>query len=238
MTYAKNTVQYYAKDWWITDDHRDFRTGRLVKAILPHVHLVPFTLVSAGRGDDPTDHRRARYSMRELKVLDQKTLPTLPAASLTFPEGDSVLAYRGKKRPALIISSGGGEIPNELREGKPKWQTDPLITVAPYYGAEQKSMRAGFHKKFIERVKQAEYPNFYWDRLPTPGSEPGGSICRLDHVLPLGKHHDSVEFTRYCLSDEAVGLIHEWLRWLFEGLMDPNGLLKLIREDLRKIEKI
>jgi hypothetical protein len=103
-----------------------------------------------------------------LKLLDQKNLPTLPAPGLTFPEGDTILAYRGKKRPALIISSGGGDIPDKLRIGKPRWQTDPLITVAPYYGAEQSEKRAGFHRKFIKRVKRAEYPNFYWDRLPTP----------------------------------------------------------------------
>lgn len=238
MRYANNTVQYYTESWWITDNHRDFRTGRLVKAILLHVHLVPFTLVPIGRTDDPTNHSKARYSMRELKLQDRRSLSTLPAAGLTFPGDDAILAYRGKKRPALIISSGGGEIPRELREGKPRWQTDPVITVVPYYGADKKGTRAGFHKKFIERVMQAEYPNFYWDKLPTPDSESGGSICRLDHLLPLGKHHDSVEFTKYCLSNEAIGLIHEWVRWLVEGVMDPNGLLKLIREELNKIEKI
>jgi len=175
--------------------------------------------------------------MKELKLLEKKELSTLPAAALTFPEGEIVLAYRGKKRPALILSSGRDAIDPALIKGKPKWQSSPTALVAPFYGVQQ-GKRAGFSEEFVNRVKMAEYSNFYWDQLPIPEGEKKGSICRLDHILPIGKHHDSVEFTPHCLSNEALDYIKEWLRWLFEGSLDPKGLLWYVREELIKIDMI
>ena len=237
MNYADDTIQAYISPWWITDKKRDYRRGRLIKAFLPHVHQVPFTLIPIGRGQDPTDHTKIRYTMKELKLLDKNDLSLLPAAALVVPEGENILAYRGKKRPALIISSGGDEIPSNLRIGKPAWQTTPTILVVPYYGAAQNGKRAGFSEPFIERVKKAEYPNFHWDKLPIPGEGDKGSICRLDHILPLGKHHDSVEFTEHCLSESAMEIISQWLRWLIEEVLPP-GDLQYLRESLMKIQEI
>ena len=237
MNYADDTIQAYFLPWWIEDKKHDYRRGRLIYALLPHVHQVPFTLIPSGRGEDPTNHTKIRYTMKELKLLEREDLPTLPAAALTIPEGEKILAFRGKIRPALIISSGGEAISQNLIQGKPKWQTAPTILVVPYYGVEGREKRAGFSKEFVERVKKAEYPNFYWDTLPIRGHETEGSICRLDHIFPLGKHHDSVKFTEYCLGEKAMEIIDQWLRWLIEDI-EPSGDLQYLRENLLEIEKI
>ena len=142
-----------------------------------------------------------------------------------------------KKRPALIISSGGSVAEKELIKGKPAWQTAPTILVVPYYGVEQNGRRAGFSEEFINRIKKAEYPNFHWDILPIRGEGKKGSLCRLDHILPLGKHHDSVEFTEYCLSDEAMLIVDQWLEWLIEGTK-PGEDLQYLRENLLSIQEI
>ncbi len=237
MNYADDTIQAYLNKWWIEDKKRDFRRGRLIKAFLPHVHQVPITLISEGRGDDPTDHSKFRYTMKELKLVDKKDLPTLPTAAFPLHKGENILAYRGKKRPALIISSGGPEISKEITKGKPSWQTAPTILVVPYYGVEQDGRRSGFSEEFIGRVKKAEYPHFHWDNLPISGGGNNGSLCRLDHIFPLGKHHDSVEFTEYCLSDEAMLIIDQWLEWLIEDTK-PGDALQFLRESLLHIQEI
>lgn len=237
MNYADDTIQAYIQRWWIEHKNNDFRRGRLIHAFLPHVHQVPFTLIPKGRDEDPTNHTKIRYTMKELKLLEKEDLSTLPAAALTVPEGEKILAFRGKMRPALIISSGGKDISRNLIKEKPKWQTAPTILVVPYYGAERSGQRAGFRKEFVDRVKKAEYPNFYWDKLPISGEGTEGSICRLDHIFPLGKHHDSVKFTQHCLSEEAMTIIDEWLHWLIEDI-EPSGDLQTVREGLLEIEKL
>jgi len=238
MKYADDTIQAYVSPWWITNKKKDFQRGRLIKAPLPHVHQVPFTLIPKGRGDDPTNHSQIRYTMKELELTAKRNLSSLPAAALTLYEGEIVLGYRGKYRPAFIVSSGGEEIPEDLTAGKPAWQTTPTILVAPYYGVERNLKRAGFNKEFVERVKRAEYPNFYWDMLPIPGSDSDGSICKLDHILPLGKYYKSVEFTEHCLSDEALEMIDQWLTWLFSGIEPYEGDFQYLRENLREIQEI
>ena len=97
MNYADDTIQSYVSSWWIEDKIRDYRRGRLIKAYLPHVHQVPFTLIPEGRGQDPTDHTKIRYTMKELKLLEKRDLSTLPASALVVPEGERILAFRGKK---------------------------------------------------------------------------------------------------------------------------------------------
>jgi hypothetical protein len=59
----------------------------------------------------------------------------------------------------------------------------------------------------------------------------------LDHILPLGKHHDSVEFTEYCLSEQAMEIIDQWLKWTIEEI-DPGADLQYLRENLMNIEEI
>jgi len=48
---------------------------------------------------------------------------------------------------------------------------------------------------------------------------PGGeeSILRLDHIQPIGKHHESIELTDYRLGEEALDIIDEWITWLITG---------------------
>jgi len=58
------------------------------------------------------------------------------------------------------------------------------------------------------------------------------SILHLDHIQPIGKHHDSYELTEYCLKEDAVNLMREWLDWLFTGEMDAESSLYDIREAL------
>lgn len=238
MKYPDNTIQSYENEWWIEDNRKVIQPGRLVRVVLPHIHLVPWTLIPEDRGKDPTDHKKVRYSMKELKLTNRRELASLPPAAFPLNNDEHILAYRGKKRYALVIYSGEDNLPVPIKEITVKWQKSPMVFVVPYYGAEKTVKRVGFPKEFIERVKMAEFPNFYWDLLPFSGSDPGGSICKLDHIYPLGKHHDSIECLPYKLSPNAFGYILEWLRWLIEDVMDPDGFLRTIREELIAIEKI
>ena len=64
MRYADNTIQSFEPEWWLEDGKRVIQPGRLVKVVLPHIHLVPWSLVPEGRGEDTTDHTKVRYTMK------------------------------------------------------------------------------------------------------------------------------------------------------------------------------
>jgi hypothetical protein len=119
--------------------------------------------------------------------------------------------------------------------GSPRWQTAPTLLVAPYYGIDRGARRAGFPEPLVTRIRRCEYPQFVWDRLPLAG-ETEASLLRLDHIQPLGRHHESYEWTEHCLSEEAMFIMDEWLHWLLEEDLPEESVLYDFREGLLNLE--
>lgn len=69
--------------------------------------------------------------------------------------------------------------------------------------------------------------------LPLPGKDE--SVLRMDHIQPVGRHHDSIELTDYRLGDDAMLIIDEWLTWIFTGQLFEDGMLNEIRKGLSEI---
>lgn len=235
LNYPEDSLQFCIEPdlWWVEIDKPDFRRGMLVKAFVPHVDQNPFTLVPVGRSQ-PTEHNIAHVKIIPLNIREIIRFPLLPVAALPQFKGEMRAVYRAKKRPALIVSSGGPKVPDRLTQNKAKWQTVPTIIIAPFYGADETSKRSGFNPAFVERVRRCEYPQFFWDSLPID-SNTHESILRFDHIQPVGRNQDAVELTKYCLSDTALSFIDEWLSWIITGSLDADSLLGDYRERLLQI---
>lgn len=234
--YPEDSIQYIVGGWWTQATSSDLKRGRLIKAFLPHVDQVPKQMTVIGRSD-PTDHTRADYRIEPLCIKQPNKRPGLPVAALPAFDNEINAVYRAKKRPAIVICEGGDEVDRLLTLGKPKWQTAPTILVAPCYGINEATNRSGFKPEFISRVRQCEYPQFMWDRLPLGGSTTE-SVIRLDHIQPIGRHHDSLELTNFCLSDQAIEILDEWLVWLLRGDFDTDSLLYEFKIEREKIAPI
>lgn len=234
--FPDDSIQYIVGEWWIEEKPSEPTRGRLIRAFLPHVDQVPKQLTATGR-PDPTDHTRADYIIEPLRISQPTKRTSLPVAALPAFEREVNAVYRAKKRPAIVICEGGDEVDRLLTLGKPKWQTGPTILVAPCYGGDEDAARAGFNPEFVKRVRQCEYPQFIWDRLPIGGSTTE-SLVRLDHIQPIGRHHDSIELTSYRLSDAALMILDEWLLWLFRGYFDEDSLLFEFKREREKIDDI
>ena len=111
------------------------------------------------------------------------------------------------------------------------------MLVAPYYGGDQDDARAGWHEPLMERIRKLEFPQYMLDSLPVPGNKlTRQSILRLDHIMPLGKHHNSYQLGSVRLSEEALALLDDWLVWLVTGKLSMNTLLAMAREELLGLE--
>lgn len=227
LSYPDKSIQNMVGDWWEKDDSRDFRRGRLIRAMLPHVVQTPTELVATGRAD-PTNHSKANYELREYRIHQRAHDRTLPVAGLPEIKSEKRLVFRSKKRPCIIISSGGADLPEEFRKALSKAKTTSTILVAPSYGADQDGTREGFPPALVERIQQCEYRQFFWDRFPVFATT--DSIIRMDHIQPLGRHQDSVEFSEYCLTREALEIIDEWLYWLVKDKLRDGSQVKAYRE--------
>jgi len=141
--------------WWEKDSNRDYKRGRLVKFYAPHVDQSPFTLIPIGR-NEATEHNTAHVKITPLDIRSVIRYPKLPVAALPQYKKEVRVIYRAKKRPGLIVCSGGVKISKILTAGKAKWQTSRTVIVAPYYGADEGEKRSGFRLEFVMGDVRAE----------------------------------------------------------------------------------
>ncbi len=232
--YPDDSIQgVVGSQWWKHTTSGQVARGRLLWAFVPIVGLTPRTLEVEGR-TSPTDHGAARFKLTEMRVRQQATAPKLPVAALPNYPGEAYAVYRAKRRPVLLVSTGGDDLAPEVRKGL-GWQGAAMLLVAPYFGADPGGTRGGWPEEFVRRIRRGEYPQYSYDRLPLSGSKE--SILRLDQLQPIGRHHDSYERTEFTLSDEALEILDSWLVWLTTGRLDTGSTLSYMRTEIPKTFK-
>ena len=217
--------------WWIDNSNKTLCRGALVFTFVPHVDQLPYTFEPLGR-TEATQHDSAVIRVAPLRVQQPLKQSKLPVAAMPLHSGEVWAAYRAKKRPCLILGSGGRPVDKELTRDMARHSTAPTILAAPYYGATQDGTRGGYNPAFVERIRHCEYPQFLWDQLPVTGG-PDESILRLDHLQPIGTHHNSYEVTEHKLSDYAVQVVDELVNLLIWGEVPEDSLTAMYRNEIR-----
>jgi hypothetical protein len=229
-TYPDDSVQSYVTPWWQKDQGRELTRGRLLWAFLPLVDHQQYVLVPIGR-QTPEEHRTANF---RVEVLDVRNPPRgvedLPVAALPNHPGSVRALYMAKRRPALVIATPGLGVERRFRKGFPTYQTAKTMLVAPYYGADRDGTRAGWPPALVQRIRWGEYPQYICDKLPLPGSQE--SILRLDQIQPLGSDPTVFDLTDYRLTDDALGIMDDWITWHFYGGIPEGSFLAEVRKAL------
>ena len=228
-SYPDDCLQSYVGEWWIDCASATVSRGRLVWAFVPYIDQEPMVLIPQGRSS-PTIHETAQYSVEPLRASNPPRPPRLPVAGLPTYPGEVRAVYRAKRRPVLVLSTGGPSVDRELRVGAARWQTNPTLLVAPFFGVDP-GPRGGWRPEFVGRIRRCEYPQYAWDELPIGGST-NSSILNFGQIQAIGNHPNCYELTSYCLSEEALTIVDEWIGWLTTGKLDPNGILHEIRKGL------
>ncbi len=183
---------------------------------------------------EATEHASANYRVEPLRTGSPPRDPRLPVAALPLESGDTRIVQRAKRRPVIVLSMGGPEVPSSLRVGEARWQTSATILVAPYYGVDRDGTRGGWKQGFVDRIRRCEYPQYMWDQLPLGRTKE--SILRLDHTQALGRHQNAYELTPYRLGEEALSLLDEWFSWLVTGSIASDSAVQILREELLTFE--
>ncbi len=218
--------------WWLQDSSKTISRGRLIQAYAVHVDQIPNRLLPAGR-TEATVHTEGLFEIGPFRYGDKRSNTSLPVAALPVYPNEEFLVLRAKRRPLLVIADNSIEVDKKLIQGKPKYQTAPTVIVAPYYGKDEGTgARSGYTDDFVARVRQCEYPQFFWDKLPLPGVNE--SILRFDHIQPIGSHYNTYDITEYRLSDDALMVMDEWLAWYVYETLDTEGLLACAMQALQQ----
>lgn len=210
--YSDNCIQYLEPDWWQDAPEKKLCRGALVETYVQFYSSIPLELVAERAEKDR--HDRALVKAQPLHAEGRRTVTaSLPVAGL--PRLDGAHCYvvnRAKKRPCLVLGAIEQEtVHPKLTHGMSKWKSHLFFLVAPFFGVEQVA-RDGYNPEFVDRIMQADYRAFFWDKLPGDGGL--GSILRLDQIQPVGFEHQAYRHCGYRLSDNALCIMDEWLDWL------------------------
>ncbi len=217
-------------DWWEKNDERVPRRGSLIWAIVPYVDQIPYAFDPVGRRQ-PDRHNDAEFRIVPMDAKQSLGQADLPVAAFPVREGETWAAYRSKRRPCLVLGCPGERVTRDLTMGKPKSGTAPTLLVAPYYGADRSSRRAGYRPEFLERIRHLRYPQFFLDSLPIGGV--AESVLRLDQLQPVGAHYKSYAMTEYGLSEDALEVMDELLQWfIFREALDANGSIAMFKHEV------
>jgi hypothetical protein len=211
--YPENCIQYMApEEWWREDVDKKLCRGSLIETYVQFYSSIPLELVAERLESEK--HDRATLKARPLHAGGRRGLAeSLPVAGLPRLAGaQCYITNRAKKRPCLVLGAIDQQTVNrELTSGMSKWKSHLFFLVAPFFGVEQVA-RDGYNQEFVDRIMQADYRSFFWDKLPKAGGL--GSILRLDQIQPVGFEHPSYTHRGYKLSPSALCIMDEWLDWL------------------------
>lgn len=223
-SYPDDCIQCLVEPWWTTDTSKTLRVGRLVRAYIPHIEQQALAVRVNGR-TSPTDHKSVDISVVPLDARSPPPPPSIPVAGFPHYKGEVYMIQRAKLRPAIVVSVEPPSVAPP--KGAPPWQVMPTVYVAPTYGCEQDGSRAGWDKRFLDRIRMCMYPQYMLDRIPLPGSE--WSVVRFDQVQPIARSHSSLTLTDYCLSSDAVSVVHDWLEWAHTGEVADSGFIDIFQ---------
>jgi hypothetical protein len=219
-------------EWWIEQKKLDLRRGRLVRALVPHVELVPLAMTGSER-NDPRDHTTATVKFQQLNIREKRSPASiLPIAGLADYDGEHYIVQRAKVRPALVIDCDC-DYPNP-EHGQAKWQTHPTMSIIPIYGCDQSDKRAGWPPRLLQAIRRVKWPQYLWDKLPIDGPTKE-SVMMLNRIMPIGRHQNYYEVLPWFLSDQALAIVDEWLDWLRTGEFDETSELLLYRTMLQEL---
>ncbi len=233
--FPEDSVQSITTEWWVEDRTQTIKRGRLIRTFVPYPEMKPHRLIPEDRGENARQHTRANFRIEAFRIGDPPpAVGLLPVAAFPLRQGEIYFVQRGKVRPAVVLSTGGPDIPTPIRGGRERWQAAPTLLVGPFYGADPGGSRGGWPAQFVQRIRRAEYPQYVWDPLPLQGG-PSESILRLDHLMPIGADPAGFRIEPYCLSDDAIAILDEWLQWLVTDTLPEGAILTTIREEFAKL---
>ncbi len=166
MNYPDDALQSYVSDqWWQKNEDRTLGIGTLLWAVVNHVGILPYRLVTKGRAL-ATEHKAAGFKVEKFTVRSRPEDQKLPIAALPVYAGESYGVYRAKVRPVLVIAGDLPHVDKPTRGRQLRYQTDPAILVAPYYGVATDG-RVGFKEPFLGRIRPSIHvglpsPEYRW----------------------------------------------------------------------------
>jgi len=155
---------------------------------------------------EPKDERQNRYAVLP-NPPPNVVFNHTPVQELHLENNEELLVIKAKRRPFIVLS----QIPPTMANGSREHERS--LVCAPLYSFQSRNSL-----DFKERIKTLEYP--WWIYLPANQTlRLNEGFIRLDRIQVIA--YCLIEPTQIALTDDAMFLVSEWLRYYLTGSIDP-----------------
>lgn len=181
-----------------------FKPGQLVWA--PGYYLPTSNITIELMDYDPKDERKNRYTILK-NPPENVTFNHKPVQELGLEHDEEFLVIKAKRRKFIILSSA--PIPSEITRNR---LHEKGAACVPLYSFQDSDT-----PEFCSRVKKLEYP--WWVYMPDMKSHNiKEGFARLERLQVISEY--IMEPTQTALTDDALFLVSEWLRYYLTGNID------------------
>lgn len=206
----------------------------VVPHLLDHPHVI-----EARRASDLTHGsavaRFVKMSDEHFTKREQKDLPIL---NLRLGETEEVIAYKAKRRPAVVVAMNATTIGDQ----KVAHHEENRCVVVPAYGLQSEDDPSGFSGVMATRVRHLVYRQYFpfgeWQERRTRADCPNGSsltegIIRLDRLQLVSPSPPGCMLVAVKIANEPFKLLQAWL-WSYLHAAKDTG----VWEDLESLREL
>jgi hypothetical protein len=227
-------LSYFDSNYFTTlaEPLKGLQLGQLVFVPVPNLDVHP-NVIEATR--DGTSHKAAtaRWTTLSDRHFTRRDGKELPILYFNLGATEEVVAYKAKRRPAVVVGMGStliGGIP-----GLPPHQEEGRVVVAPIYGIRSAEDPKGFSERLSDRIAHLLYQQYFplaaWRENRsdcTFGGSLDAGVVRFDRLQFVTPHAPSCRPRSIRVTDDVLALMHGML-WLYLHAQPTEGLDEMRR---------
>ena len=212
--------------------------GQLAWVPVPNLNPHPF--VVEGQRVQDTSHQvaRARWVPLNDNHFRRREHKQLPILNFNLGETEEMIAFKAKRRPALVVGTGATLLgmPGEIMKAH---HEENRLVVAPVYGVRSENDLSGFSSIMMARVRHLLYRQYVplaaWRETRASKTHDGAcsleeGIVRFDRLQFVTPSPPGCKLVPLRVSDDVLALLHAML-WTYLHA-PPSDALKEMREVL------
>lgn len=228
------TQLYPIDEFFDTVDPREFKLGQICWVPVPILDPIP-RILDVQR-NLPEEHEQVKFEIRLANEKNdfRRRDRSLPIKYLNLRSHEELLVQKGRKRPAIILSSGVDCYPEieELlkRSDKKHQQEKDCMFVIPCYRVQTEERGSGFIPQIVARIQCLMYRQMFYIPQINDLKE---SIARFDRIqVVVNKAPAAISPTNTCLSEAVFGLFLSLFLFCMSGKTndDLEAVKELVRE--------
>ncbi len=229
-------ISYFGKNFYEPLD----RVGTPVLGQLlwiPAPQLNPHPYVIEAERTQSTSHAsaQARWTTMTDKHFTRRADKALPILGLKLNETEEVIAYKAKRRPAVVVGTRATVFGHRSELDKPHHEENRIV-VAPIYGVRTEDDPHGFSSVMASRVRHLLYTQYFpaaeWRESRSPA--PPGSLSLEEGIIRFDRLQFASPFPPSCrlvplrIADDAFALLQSLL-WVYLHA-EPSETLREMRD--------